>query len=596
MAFEEFGQLSKRRKAERAEKTKKKIIIGVVAVLLVVCMIGAGVFTYLRFYHNSSVSENEQGKANETPKHESISDKVIQMFCSTADYKEKCQVTLSNIVSKTSSAIKVEPKAVVKTAISAALDELGKATKNIKKFKFQKKEENDAYEDCKKLFEDAKEELKDSLKHADKPMHKDDVKARVHDLRTWLSAVISYQETCVDGFPDGELKKQMRGALNNTRELVSNSLAVVSQLGSVLSKFGTLGASRHLLSEAAEGHSMNKDGIPHWIGHEERQLLVNPTVNLVPNVTVAKDGSGNFTTINAALAALPEKREGRYFIFIKQGTYEEYVMVIKKMTNITMYGEGSQKTIVTGNKNFVDGVRTFETATFAALGEGFIAMSMGFRNTAGPEKHQAVALRVQADKSIFVQCRMEAYQDTLYAQTHRQFFRGCVIVGTIDFIFGDASSLFQNCLILVRKPLDNQQNIVTAQGRTDRHENTGIVLHKCRIQPHPELEPEKTKFKTYLGRPWKEFSRTIVMESTLTDIIQTEGWLPWEGDFALKTLYYAEFSNQGPGAALTGRVKWPGYKKSISKQEAQGYTVVPFLEGSWVQAAGVPVQIGFFEA
>ncbi|GAB2291597.1 Probable pectinesterase/pectinesterase inhibitor 13 [Dionaea muscipula] len=303
---------------------------------------------------------------------------------------------------------------------------------------------------------------------------------------------------CRDG---GEIKRKMRGALNSTRELVSNSLAIVAQLASFIS-------------------------------------------------------------------------QGK-----KQGVYEEYVTITKKMANITMYGEGSQKTVITGNKNFVDGVRTFETATFAALGEGFIAISLGFRNTTGPQKHQAVALRVQADKSIFLNCRMEAYQDTLYAQAHRQFYRGCVIAGTIDFIFGDASSLFQNCLILVKKPLDNQQNIVTAQGRTDRHENASIVLHNCRIQPHPELEPGKAKFKTYLGRPWKEFSSTIVMESTLSDIIQPEGWLPWEGDFALKTLYYAEFSNQGPGAALTRRVKWAGYKKAISKQEAQGYTVVPSLEG-----------------
>ncbi|KAL2491979.1 putative pectinesterase/pectinesterase inhibitor 13 [Abeliophyllum distichum] len=126
-----------------------------------------------------------------------------------------------------------------------------------------------------------------------------------------------------------------------------------------------------------------------------------------------------------------------------------------------MYGEGSQKSIITDSKNFVDGVPTFQTATFAALGEGFMAQSLGFRNTAGPEKHQPVALRVQADRSVFLHCRMEGYQDTLYSQTHRQFYRSCYITGTVDFIFGDAAAIFQNCMIYVRKPMDNQQNIVT---------------------------------------------------------------------------------------------------------------------------------------
>ncbi|GMH16589.1 hypothetical protein Nepgr_018430 [Nepenthes gracilis] len=589
MAFEEFGQLSKRRRAEREEKAKKKVIITFVSSILVLCLIVAGAFAFLHFNHRSSATKNDE--ANPLPTTNSAS-RMLQMFCSPTDYKKKCEQTISKVVNS-SSATEIQPKAVIKAAISAASEELSKAAKKVDKFEFKKPEERAAYDDCKKLFEDATEELRSSISHADRPDgSKNGVQARVHDLRTWLSAVISYQETCVDGFPDGELKAQMRGALNSTKELVSNSLAIVSMLSSFLSQFDMHGVTRQLLSKDSDnGLAVGKDGLPRWVGHDERKLLTKLTNRLIPNITVAKDGSGNFTSINDALAAIPEKRLGRYFIYVKQGIYEEYVIVSKKMVNITMYGDGSQKTVVTGNKNFVDGVRTFETATFAALGDGFVAMSMGFRNTAGPEKHQAVALRVQADKSIFLNCRMEAYQDTLYAQTHRQLYRSCVITGTVDFIFGDAASLFQNCLILVRKPLDNQQNIVTAQGRVDRHENTGIVLQNCRILPHKELEPEKSKFKTYLGRPWKEFSRTIVMQSTIGDLIQPEGWLPWAGDFALKTLYYAEFNNRGPGAAVSGRVKWPGYKKSISKQEADEYTVAPFLQGSWINAAGLPLQI-----
>lgn len=230
----------------------------------------------------------------------------------------------------------------------------------------------------------------------------------------------------------------------------------------------------------------------------------------------------------------------------------------------------------------------------AAIGEGFMARSVGFRNTAGPEKHQAVALRVQSDRSIFLNCRMEGYQDTLYAQTHRQFYRGCYITGTVDFIFGDAAAIFQSCEMFARRPMDNQQNIVTAQGRADKRETTGIVLQKCRILADDKLEPEKANFKSYLGRPWKEFSRTIVMESEIADLIHPDGWLPWDGELYLKTLYYAEYNNKGTGSDVKARVKWPGYKV-INKEEATKYTVGPFLQGeSWLKAANVPVRFGLF--
>lgn len=153
----------------------------------------------------------------------------------------------------------------------------------------------------------------------------------------------------------------------------------------------------------------------------------------------------------------------------------------------------------------------------AAVGKGFIAKSMGIRNTAGPEKNQAVALRVQSDMSAFINCRIDGYQGTLYAQTHRQFYKNCVISGTIDFIFGDSAAVFQNCLMVVRKPMDQQQNTVTAHGRKDKRESTGFVIQHCRVVAEKKLFPTRLITKTYLGRPWKEHSRTVVMESSLDD-------------------------------------------------------------------------------
>ncbi|KMT03431.1 hypothetical protein BVRB_8g191160 [Beta vulgaris subsp. vulgaris] len=598
MAFEEFGQLSKRRREERAQKYKKKILIAVLCTLLFLLCIAGGVFAFFHFTSKkNSASSKNVGASSSPPQGEQTktSSKIIELLCDPTDYKKKCADTLVKVVHTDTSNPSIAPRLIVKAAISAAADEVVKAINKTEKFKFDKSHDKAAYEVCKKVFQDSVDELAESLNHAGQEAK--NYHDKISDLKTWLSAVYSYQETCIDAFDDGDMKKKIKDAVNASKEYVSNSLALVAQISTILEKFAAAEESikppaRHLL-EHGSSPPVDNQGFPEWVGHEERKLAVKATTNLVANITVAKDGSGNFTTINDCLKSLPENRTERIYIYIKGGFYEEYVTVTKKMKNITMFGEGSQKSVITGNKNFVDGVRTYETATFAVMGDGFVGIALGFNNTAGPEKHQAVALRVQADRSIFLNCRMEAYQDTLYAQTHRQFYRSCYISGTIDFIFGDASAIFQNCMIIVRKPMENQQNIVTAQGRADKHENTGIILHNCRIYPDKDLFPVKHKYKTYLGRPWKQYSRTIVMESTIGELIAPEGWMPWQGEFALKTLYYAEYNNHGPGSDTSKRVKWGGYKKSISKQEAQNFTVTPFLQGSWIRDSDPTVQVHY---
>ncbi|KAL9224631.1 hypothetical protein vseg_000649 [Gypsophila vaccaria] len=591
MAFEQFGQLSKRRKEERAQEFKKKILILVFCIIICAAAVVGGVFAYLHSSKSkgkgTASSSPAQGQGVDAAK---FSSKIVQMLCDPTDYREKCVDTLTKVVHTNASAPTIAPKSIIRAAISAAADEVVKAISITGKFKFDTPDEKAAYDVCKKLFKDSVDELGDALLHTGQEVK--DFKSKIPDLKTWLSAVYSYQETCIDAFPEGESKTNIINAVNATKEYVGNSLALVSQISSFLQKFAAAAAgraqpaaARHLLGQTVTlgGPGVDDEGFPEWVGREERKLLTKVVDKLVPNITVAKDGSGNFTSINDCLKTLPENSKERIYIYVKTGIYKEYVTMTKKMVNITMYGDGSQKTVVTGDKNFVDGVRTYETATFAVMGEGFVAIAMGFRNTAGPEKHQAVALRVQADRSIFLNCRMEAYQDTLYAQTHRQFYRSCYITGTIDFIFGDAAAIFQNCLLMVRRPMQSQQNIITAQGRADKHENTGFVLHNCRIRPDKSLEPVKTMFKTYLGRPWKEYSRTIVMETSIEDLVDPAGWMPWQGQFALKTLYYAEYGNHGAGADVSKRVKWPGYKKAISRKEAEGYTVTPFLQGSWIK-------------
>ena len=311
---------------------------------------------------------------------------------------------------------------------------------------------------------------------------------------------------------------------------------------------------------------------------------------------MAKDGSGQFKTITEAINSYPKKHQGRFLIYVKAGVYDEYINVDKKKPNILLYGDGPTKTIITGNKNYAAGVKTMRTATFTTLAPNFIAKSIAFENTAGPQGHQAVALRVNGDCSAFFDVAIRGYQDSLYAHAHRQFYRNCEISGTIDFIFGYATALIQNSKILVRKPMSNQQNIVVADGTAQKNMPTGVVLQNCQIQAAPELAADRLTVKTYLARPWKAFSRAVFIENTIGDLIQPEGYIPWNPiEPNTENAYFAEFGNSGPGSVTQARAKFG--KGLISKADAEKFTAEQWIQAStWVPATGIPVDPTFTKA
>lgn len=210
-------------------------------------------------------------------------------------------------------------------------------------------------------------------------------------------------------------------------------------------------------------------------------------------------------------------------------------------------------------------------------------------NYAGPHNHQAVALRSGSDHSVFFNCSFIGYQDTLYVHALRQFYRECDIYGTIDFIFGDAAVVFQKCNLYARRPLDNQKNVFTAQGRKDCFQTTGISIIESNISAASDLIPVQHLFKSYLGRPWKEYSRTVIIRCNISDVIDAAGWLEWNATFALSTLYYGEYMNVGAGAKIDGRVTWPGFRVIKNESEASQFTVGKFIQGSkWLNATGIP--------
>ncbi|XP_010520512.1 PREDICTED: probable pectinesterase/pectinesterase inhibitor 32 [Tarenaya hassleriana] len=464
-------------------------------------------------------------------------------------------------------------------AARAAVEAMRKAGEALSKFqtKIGDFRTSNAVLDCLDLLDFACDDLSWTIDASNYPNGKDNGTGDIiKDLRIWISAAFSDVDTCLEGFEgtNGIIKNLITGGLNRIGPIVRNLLTMV-----------------HDKPKTGSGHG-GFGKFPSWVKPDDRKLLQSEDIPAADSV-VAADGTGDFTTIMEAVMAAPDKSENRYVIYVKKGIYSENVEINKKKWNIMMIGDGIDSTVITGDRNFIDGWTTFRSATFAVSGRGFIARDITFENTAGPEKHQAVALRSDSDLSVFFRCAMRGYQDTLYAHTMRQFFRECIITGTVDFIFGDATSVFQTCQIKARQGLANQKNIVTAQGRKDPDQPTGFSVQFCNITADTDLVPNVNKTVTYLGRPWKLYSRTVFLQNYISEAVRPEGWLEWDGDFALDTLFYAEYMNHGPGARLDKRVKWPGYRVLNSSAEAEDFTVGSFIEGNlWLPATGVRFTAG----
>ncbi|WCJ42713.1 Plant invertase/pectin methylesterase inhibitor superfamily [Euphorbia peplus] len=308
---------------------------------------------------------------------------------------------------------------------------------------------------------------------------------------------------------------------------------------------------------------------------------------LTPNVTVDINGGGDYKEINQSIADAPTNSLHRYVIYIRHGIYREIVRVPKEKSNITVFGDGIELTVISGKRSNHSGYSTEKSATLAVYGSGFLAMKLTVENIAGPENEQAVAVLLASKWLAFYQVMIKGYQDSLYVKNGPQFYRECYIYGTIDFIFGDGLAVFQSCQILARQAQPNQSNALTANG-CRQTQKCGFSFHLCNITGDKDLIGSKSPTPTYLGRPWKVDSTTIFMQSYMTEVINSAGWLSWNKSFE-KTLFYGEFNNSGPGAVVEKRVKWLGVHSVLDKNIAHNFTVSQFIEGEkWLPNLGVP--------
>jgi pectinesterase len=302
-----------------------------------------------------------------------------------------------------------------------------------------------------------------------------------------------------------------------------------------------------------------------------------------PNtLTVAQDGSGNYKTIQEAVNSVRDLGKEVVKIHIKKGIYHEKLIIPSWKTNIHLIGESKESTIITGNdysgklnpggKDLYGNEKfsTYTSYTVLVQANDFKAENLTIQNTAG-RVGQAVALHVEGDRVQIINCNILGNQDTLYTATgtSRQYYRDCYIEGTTDFIFGEATVVFQSCTI---KSLTN--SYITAAATTS-DQKYGYVFFDCKLITDPSAN------KVFLGRPWRPYGKTVFIRTKMGSHILPEGWNPWPGDKMFpdkeKSAYYAEYGSYGDNVKVDKRASW---SKQLSKKELKQYTLKNIFAGA----------------
>lgn len=293
-----------------------------------------------------------------------------------------------------------------------------------------------------------------------------------------------------------------------------------------------------------------------------------------PDAVVAADGTGQYTTVRAAIDAAPQLTHagaGRWTIFVKNGTYREIVYIQREKRFISLVGEDAEKTVITydlfNDYPAPDGkpIATFRTPTVILDADDFTIENLTLANTAGPKKGQALAIRVDGDRATFRRCRFLGYQDTLLVNRGRHYFEDCYIAGSTDFIFGGATAYFERCTIHALL-----SGYLTAASTPD-FAPYGYVFSHCKITG------ETPEVKTYLGRPWRDYAQTAFLFTEMSANVHAAGWDNWKKPYAEKVSRYSEFGSTGPGANPTARVTWA---KPLSEPAARALTPQKVLGGA----------------
>ena len=309
------------------------------------------------------------------------------------------------------------------------------------------------------------------------------------------------------------------------------------------------------------------------------------------DLVVAKDGTGNYTTVQAAIDAAPTGRTTPFRIFIKNGKYKEKINIPNTKPFIQLIGESVANVILTHDDYSgkpMPGGGTYGTSTSASVtvrAADFTAINITFENTTG-ESPQALALYVDGQRAAFKNCRFLGGQDTLYAGGNGavQYYYNCYIDGTVDFIFGDARAVFDSCVIYPKTRSASGASYITA-ANTKSTEPYGYVFRDCII-------PGNRGVTSYwLGRPWqndantaagaKSHNKTVFLNTTMSGVIRPEGWSTWDAGTDVSLITYGEYRSRKFDSSLVDVSQRVAWSKQFTAAEAAVYYNNSNLFGSW---------------
>lgn len=311
----------------------------------------------------------------------------------------------------------------------------------------------------------------------------------------------------------------------------------------------------------------------------------------VRELYVSAKGDRDFSEITEALEAAKRYTNAEIIIHIGRGTYRERVVV--NQDNVTLMGSDPLETVITydvgafdinkdGEKN-----GTFRTPTLFIDADNFYCCNITVKNEAGQgdKAGQAIAVYADGDHLVFENCRFEGYQDTLFTaplphkemqpggfkgpkefaprRMGRHLYKDCYISGNVDFIFGSAIAYFDNCEIFMRDRDGDVKGYCTAPSSYE-NEKYGYVFNHCQFTS--DCPPESA----YLGRPWRNYAKCVIMNSQIGSHIKKEGWHDWNKSDAHETIVFAEYNNTGEGAG--SKESRADYVKFLSDKEASMYT------------------------
>jgi pectinesterase len=264
-------------------------------------------------------------------------------------------------------------------------------------------------------------------------------------------------------------------------------------------------------------------------------------------ILVAADGTGDCRTIQEAVQSAPSANRDRTIIKIRSGTYPGQIIVPAEKTNLTFAGDDSDSTIITYALTVHDPIppsvpEGLNGYGVVVLANGFHANDVTFQQLAG-DHGQAIAVHVIGDDAKFHKCQFLGWQDTLRIDGDDLSFRDCYIEGRVDYIYGSASAVFENCRIHAKA-----DGYVTAAS-TPPDKEWGFVFIDCELTG---ANPNST----YLGRPWRPYASVAYVNCRMDDSIKPEGWHNWGNPENEKTARYSEFLSAGSGGRIGSRAKW----------------------------------------